>query len=370
LVGRIEKGDEPLEFLEHAKLEMFSDQVFCFTPNGEVVGLPRGATPIDFAYTIHTKVGNHCAGALVDGRRVPLWTRLRNGQQVEIVTAQGQSPSPHWEDIAQTGRAKAAIRRAMRGRLRNEQVALGRDLLTQALARDGREAGDKTFQVAAERLNQPSVDELLASVALGRLTAAQVVGSIYPAQPDGAAPAPVPSEAARVRGHGIRRSQAIRFCTCCWPLPGDRIMGVARRGGLIVHAVFCPMLEEVEDELERWHDLVWHDDAAQTSMNVSRLSLTLANEPGALGRVCTLVGEQQANIDNIAMTTRKPDFFQMNVDLEVRDTKHLSGILSALKAQSFVNHIERAIETPPDRSKSDPPAQRPLPLGEGVLPSH
>ncbi|MEM1300787.1 MAG: bifunctional (p)ppGpp synthetase/guanosine-3',5'-bis(diphosphate) 3'-pyrophosphohydrolase [Pseudomonadota bacterium] len=370
LVDRIEKGDEPQEFLEHAKLEMFSDQVFCFTPNGDVVGLPRGATPIDFAYAIHTKVGNHCAGASVDGRRVPLWTRLRNGQQVEIVTAQGQSPSPHWEDIAHTGRAKAAIRRAMRGRLRKEQVDLGRDLLTQALARAGREAGEKTFAVAAERLNQGTVDELLISLALGRLTAAQVISAVYPAQPEGAATIEAAPEAERVRGHGIRRSQAVRFCTHCWPIPGDRIMGVARRGGLVVHAVFCPMLEEVEDELERWHDLSWHDDAAQTAMNLSRIRLTLANEPGTLGQVCTLVGEQKANIDNLAMITRKPDFFQINVDLEVRDTKHLSGILSALKAQSFVNHVERAIERPPDRSSSDVAEQRRLPLGQGALTSH
>ena len=370
LVGRIEKGDEPQEFLEHAKLEMFTDQVFCFTPQGDVVGLPRGATPIDFAYAIHTKVGNHCAGAQVDGRRVPLWTRLRNGQQVEIVTTQEQSPSPHWEDIAQTGRAKAAIRRAMRGRLRKEQVALGRDLLTQAFERGGREAGDKSFQVAAERLNQPSVEDLLASLALGRVTAAQVVSAVYPAQPAGAPPTDPQPESARVRGHGIRRSQAVRFCNCCWPVPGDRIMGVTRRGGLIVHAVFCPLLEEVEEELERWQDLTWHEDAAQTTMNLSRIYLTLANEPGNLGKVCTLVGEQHANIDNLSMTTRKPDFFQMSVDLEVRDTKHLSGILSTLKAQSFVNHVERAIETPAERRSADLSSQSRLPLGQGSVPNH
>ena len=361
LVARLEKGDEPQEFLEHVKLDMFHDQVFCFTPKGDVIGLPRGATPIDFAYAVHTKVGDHCAGALVDGRRVPLWTRLRNGQQVEVVTAKVQSPSPHWEDIAQTGRAKAAIRRALRGRLRTEQIALGRDLAMQGFARAGRQAGDKTFAVAAERLNFAGPDEMLAELALGRLTMTQVIGAVYPAQPANDVQ-PAPTDTPRVLGRGIRRGQAIRFCDCCWPLPGDRIMGVSRRDGIVVHAVFCPMLEAFEDHLERWHDMQWHRDAAASPDNLARIQLTLANQPGALGEVCTLVGEQHANIDNLGMTTRNPDFFQMNMDLEVRDTKHLNDILSALRAQSFVNHVERAMGNAPNAAL-DGERQRRLPLG-------
>jgi len=369
LVARVEKGEEPLEFMEHVKLDMFHDQVFCFTPKGSVVGLPRGATPLDFAYEIHTKVGNHCAGALVDGRRVPLWTRLRNGQQVEIITAQGQSPSPHWEDIARTGRAKAAIRRALRERLRTEQTALGRDLATTALARAGREAGEKTFRAAAERLTYASVDDLLVDLAVGKLTAAQVIAAVYPAQPGAgeSVPAELESPVPRVHGRGIRRSRAIQFCTCCWPLPGDRIMGVARNDGIVVHAVFCPLLEEFENDLERWQDLNWSEDASKTAVNVARIELTLANQPGALGQVCTLVGEQRANIDNVSMTNRKPDFFRMYMDLEVRDTRHLGDILTALKAQSFVNQVARAT-TPPERSATAAGGvQRRLPLGQAAI---
>ncbi|MEM6622942.1 MAG: bifunctional (p)ppGpp synthetase/guanosine-3',5'-bis(diphosphate) 3'-pyrophosphohydrolase [Pseudomonadota bacterium] len=368
LVERIEKGDTPQEFLEHVKLEMFQDHVFCFTPKGDVVDLPRGATPIDFAYSIHTKVGNHTTSALVDGRRVPLWTRLRNGQQVEIMTAPAQSPSPHWEDIAQTGKAKAAIRRALRGRLRSEQVAFGRDLATTALARAGREAGAKTFKVAADRLNYDSADDLLVDVALGKVTAAQVIAAVYPAQTlpadDGTPP---PADAPRVQGRGVRRNQAVSFCTTCWPVPGDRIMGVSRKDGMVVHAVFCPMLEDFENELQHWQDLTWSEDASKTAVNLVRIELTLANEPGALGQVCTLVGEQNANIDNLAMITRKPDFFRIHLDLEVRDTKHLGGILTALKAQSYVNHVERAVSAP---TRPIPEEQRSLPLGRAALTGH
>jgi GTP pyrophosphokinase len=373
LVARLEKGDEPQEFLEHFKLDMFTDQVFCFTPEGDVIGLPRGATPIDFAYAIHTNVGNRCAGALIDGRRVPLWTRLRNGQQVEIITATGQTPSPHWEDMAQTGRAKSAIRRALRERLREEQVGLGRDLAEQSFARAGRSGGNKAFAAAAAKLGMASVETMLVHLATGEITGRQVVEAVYPSQPDATAPAPDPADAAQpVKAvvRGIRRGAAIRFCTCCWPIPGDRIIGLSRRGGVVVHAISCPMLAEFEDDLEHWHDLTWDTEASKKATNVARINLTLANQPGTLGAVCTLVGEQRANIDNLEVTLRKPDFFLMSVDLEVRDVRHLSDILTALRAQSFVNQVARAI-TPPERKPDEAAGEQPrLPLGSSPAPQH
>jgi GTP pyrophosphokinase len=374
LVERLEKGDEPQEFLEHVKLDMFTDQVFCFTPKGDVVGLPRGATPIDFAYAIHTNVGDQCAGALVDGRRVPLWTRLRNGQQVEVITAKGQTPSPHWEDMAQTGRAKSAIRRALRDRLREEQIGLGRDLAEQSFARGGRSGGKKAFAAAAAKLGFASVEAMLVDLATGEVTGRQLVEAVYPSQPDGAVPAPTaPTSAttpAKTIVRGIRRGAAIRFCTCCWPIPGDRIIGLSRRGGVVVHAISCPLLAEFEDDLEHWHDLSWDAEASKKTTNVARIDLTLANQPGTLGTVCTLIGEQQANIDNLGVTTRKPDFFLMSVDLEVRDVKHLSDILTALRAQSFVNQVERAITTPEREAEEAAEEQPRLPLGSSPAPQH
>jgi (p)ppGpp synthase/HD superfamily hydrolase len=353
---------------------MFTDQVFCFTPEGDVVGLPRGATPIDFAYAIHTNVGDRCAGALVDGRRVPLWTRLRNGQQIEIITAKGQTPSPHWEDMAQTGRAKAAIRRALRERLREEQIGLGGDLAEQSFARAGRSAGKKAFAAAAAKLGFSSVKEMLVRLATGEVTGRQLVEAVYPSQPDGTGPSsPGPAaETTLVKTivRGIRRGAAINFCTCCWPIPGDRIIGLSRRGGVMVHAISCPLLAEFENDLEHWHDLSWDPEASKTAANVARIDLTLANQPGTLGTVCTLIGEQQANIDNLGVTVRKPDFFLMSVDLEVRDVKHLSDILTALRAQSFVNQVERAISPPEHRSEETIDEQPRLPLGSRPATQH
>jgi GTP pyrophosphokinase len=357
LVARLEKGDEPAEFLEHVKLDMFTDQVFCFTPKGDVVGLPRGATPIDFAYAIHTRVGDHCAAAKVDGRRVPLWTRLRNGQQVEIVTAEGQRPSPHWIDMAHTGRAKQAIRRALREQLREEQVTLGRDIAAQAFARAGREAGSKTLAAAAERLSFASVDDMLAALARGDVTGRALVAAVYPDQPGPVEPEDAPREPA-MRLRGLRRGQAVRYCPACCPIPGDRVVGLATGGGVEVHAISCARLAAHEDALECWIDLGWDADAARQPVNHARIELTLANQPGALGAVCTLIGEQGANIDNLVITNRKPDFFLMSIIAEVRDVKHLSDILTALRAQDFVSHADRARSGPADGeapARAEPP---------------
>ena len=358
LVARLEKGDEPAEFLEHAKLDMFTDQVFCFTPQGDVIGLPRGATCIDFAYAIHTRVGDHCAGALVDGRRVPLWTRLRNGQQVEIVTAEAQSPAPHWEEIAQTGRAKAAIRRALREQRRAEEVALGREIAGQAFAEAGRRAGEKTYAAAAEKLGLAGPEALFAAVAQGRLTGQAVVATVYPGQQEQAPPVlPDPPPESRVRG--VARNRTVRYCATCHPVPGDRIVGLSAASGVTVHAIFCPVLAEHEDAAERWSDLAWAPDASSGANNLARIAVTLTNRPGTLGAVCMLIGEQRANIENLEITERRTDVFAMVVNLAVRDVKHLSDILVSLRAQDYVGSASRATGArTPGQGRTELPAPR------------
>ncbi|RMH23146.1 MAG: bifunctional (p)ppGpp synthetase/guanosine-3',5'-bis(diphosphate) 3'-pyrophosphohydrolase, partial [Gemmatimonadetes bacterium] len=180
LVERMEKGNTPKEFLEQVRLDMFHDQVFCFTPKGEVYGLPRGATPIDFAYAIHTRIGDTCVGAKVDGHRVPLWTRLRNGQSVEIIRVDASRPSPVWLDMAVTGRARAAIRRALREDERGEHIRKGREVLRQSFARRELDGGQKALETAARKLAFNSVDDMLAKVGAGELSGREVVGAVYP----------------------------------------------------------------------------------------------------------------------------------------------------------------------------------------------
>ncbi|TVQ57751.1 MAG: bifunctional (p)ppGpp synthetase/guanosine-3',5'-bis(diphosphate) 3'-pyrophosphohydrolase [Rhodobacteraceae bacterium] len=339
LVDRIEKGDQPQEFLEHVKLDMFYDQVFCFTPKGDVIPLPRGATPIDFAYAIHTRVGDSCVGAKIDGRRAPLWTRLRNGQAVEIIRADAQRPSPVWMDMAVTGRARSAIRRALREDARDENVRLGREIARQAFARRNREMTEKALETAARKLGRQNAEDLLEAVGAGELSGRRIVETLYPALAEENATPRIEAGAPTVRG--VRKGLAIRFGQCCHPIPGERVIGIRENGGVTVHVIDCETLAAHEQDLDRWLDLRWDEDAALFATHVARIDLTVANEPGALAALCTLIAERKANIDYLSTAERTPDFHRMVMDLEVRDAKHLSGILTALEAQPIVSAATR-----------------------------
>ncbi|HEU0222391.1 MAG TPA: bifunctional (p)ppGpp synthetase/guanosine-3',5'-bis(diphosphate) 3'-pyrophosphohydrolase [Paracoccaceae bacterium] len=342
LSEEIETADNPDELLEHVKLEMFQDQVFCFTPKGEVVRLPRGATPIDFGYAIHTRIGHSCVGAKVDGRRVPLWTRLKNGQQVEIIRAEGQRPQPTWEEIAVTGRAKSAIRRALKDERRAADIRMGREIARIAFERIGKPATEKALETAAKSLAAGRGEDLLARLGSAEITGHDVVKALYP---DLATPQPGGSRRTKPDGAiilGLEAGQRATHGNCCSPLPGERIVGIAERGrGVVVHAIDCPKLVDFEDQPDRWIDLRWNPEAGKSAVNHAAIEVILANDPGSLGRACTLIGELGANISDIDFTERKPDFYRIRVDLELRDVKHLNHITRALEAESVVTQVER-----------------------------
>ena len=343
LVERMEKGDQPKEFLEQVKLDMFHDQVFCFTPKGDVIGLPRGATPIDFAYAIHPRIGDSCVGAKVDGARVPLWTRLRNGQSVEVIRVEGSRPSPVWMDMAATGRAKAAIRRALRLEEREEYITRGREIARQAFERRDLAGGDKAVATAARKLGLGGVADVYAELGAGELTGRRVVGAVYPgiveAEQDIA-------EDMSDRPHhlvvGAPRGDDFRFGACCEPIPGDRIVGVRTRAGVEAHCIDCKTLVEHEEHPERWIDLGWDEDAAHLGGRTTNLDITLSNQAGVLGAVATLIGDHRANIENLATMERAPDFWRLQLSLTVRDVKHLSSIITALEAQTIVTEVHRS----------------------------
>ncbi len=336
LTERLDEGDTD-EFLEHVKLEMYSDQVFCFTPKGDVIQLPRGATPLDFAYAIHTRIGNSCVSAKIDGIRVPLWTRLKNGQSVEIITAEGQRPQASWIDIVTTGRAKAAIRRSLREEDRGRFVKLGQELARAAFDHVGKKATDKALRTAAKMLGLADENDLLARVGSAELPARRVVETLYPELAQAVA-----EEVDSGRPvAGLTADQAFRRANCCQPVPGERIVGITYRGqGVVVHAIDCPALEEFEDQTSRWVDLHWHSGRHKPVFTVS-LDLTISNDAGVLGRICTLIGEQKANISDLRFTDRKPDFYRLIVDVDLRDVEHLHMVMTALEAETDVAQISR-----------------------------
>ena len=330
--------DDHDEFLEHVKLEMYSDQVFCFTPKGEVIKLPRGATPLDYAYAIHTRIGHSCVGAKVDGLRVPLWTRLRNGQSVEIITAEGQRPQPTWIDIAVTGRAKSAIRKSLREEHRDRFIKLGRELTRAAFEHIGKKATDKALQTAAKELSLADASQLLEYVGSTELSAREVVQAIYPdlaAKKTKVQVDPKRSVAGLPRGANVKRAH------CCQPVPGERIVGIKHKGeGVFVHAIACETLAALEEEPDRWVDLHWHD-GLHPAENPVTLNATIGNEFGVLGRICTLIGERNANISDLHFIDRKPDYFRILIDVNVRDAEHLHGVMTAIDADTDVASLER-----------------------------
>ena len=325
------------DFLEAVKLEMYTDKVFCFTPKGEVVKLPKGATPIDFAYAIHTRIGNACVGGKVDGMRVPLWTRLKNGQSVEIITAEGQMPQGTWLDIATTGKAKTAIRRALREADRERFIKLGRELARSAFDNVGKKATDKALDTAARLLRYPNRDEVLARLGSAELTGRELVRAIYPelGEREGEK---VDSTRAVI---GLSPDQSFDRAPCCQPLPGERIVGITYRGrGVVVHAIDCEALAAYEDQPERWLDLHWHA-GKHPAIYTATLDVTIGNDAGVLGRICTLIGEQKANISDLEFVDRKPDFYRLLIGVDLRDAEHLHSLVTVLEAESDVAAVAR-----------------------------
>ncbi|MCC5986755.1 MAG: bifunctional (p)ppGpp synthetase/guanosine-3',5'-bis(diphosphate) 3'-pyrophosphohydrolase [Pararhodobacter sp.] len=330
-------GEDHDEFLEHVKLEMYADQVFCFTPKGDVVQLPRGATPLDFAYAIHTRIGHATVSAKVDGLRVPLWTRLRNGQSVEIITAEGQRPQASWLELVRTGRAKAAIRRSLREEDRERFIRLGRELMRVAFEHVGRRLTDKAIDTAARRLGMKDPQELLARIGSAETSARDVVEKLYPEL------ASLPGEEIDSARPviGLEPGQPFRRAACCQPVPGERIVGITYRGkGVVAHAIDCAVLAGLEDQPERWIDLRWHE-GRHAPVHTVAVEITLANSAGVLGRVCSLIGEQKANISDLRFVDRKPDFFRIFVEVDVRDAEHLHHILTVLSAETDVAEVLR-----------------------------
>jgi GTP diphosphokinase / guanosine-3',5'-bis(diphosphate) 3'-diphosphatase len=357
LLEILEHAGGPEEFLEHTKLEMFQDEVFCFTPKGDLINLPTGATPVDFAYAVHSEIGDKCVGAKINGRLMPLRTVLQNGDQVEIITSRAQTPSPTWERFVVTGKARARIRRFIRSKEREQYLELGRSILDRAFSAEGYECSDKALEGVLKNFKQASVDDLCAQVGAGNFNARAVVEAVLPGirKKRSFVEKVVPLARARhkkppTKGQGIPirgliPGMALHFAGCCHPLPGDRIVGVVTTGkGVTIHTIDCETLEEFAETPERWIDVSWDvgDGEADGAVHVGRVQVTVLNEPGSLGSLTTVIAKNEGNISNLKITNRTMQFFDILVDIEVRDVAHLIDIIAALRATPAVNSADRA----------------------------
>jgi RelA/SpoT family (p)ppGpp synthetase len=359
------EGSNPEEFLEHTKLELFHDQVFCFTPNGKLISLPRKATPIDFAYAVHTDVGNTAVGCKINGQIAPLTSELGNGDEVEILTAKAQTAPPTaWESIVVTGKARAAIRRATRAAVRTQYTGLGRRIVDRLFQRAKIAYSDEKLIGALPRLARASIEDVMSAVGRSELKASDVARAMYPDYKEERAAAmavkrkpesgwfglkrltsvkfkvPDPQGPA-IPIRGINSELPVRFAPNGGAVPGDRIVGILTPGeGITIFPIQSPSLSEFEDQPERWLDVRWDDDGTPQRFP-ARLSVQSVNEPGSLAQITQVIAEHDGNIDNIRMTRRAPDFTDVAIDLEVYDLKHLNAIIAQLRAKPIVAKAER-----------------------------
>jgi guanosine-3',5'-bis(diphosphate) 3'-pyrophosphohydrolase len=350
MVDLLERGDSAEEFLEHSRLNMYQDQVFCFTPKGDLISLPRGATPIDFAYMVHTDLGNTCVGAKVNGVHVPLHTPLRNGDQVEIITTKEQAPSPLWEQFVVTGRARAEIRRFLRHAQRGEHVKFGRKILQKMFADEGFEMSDKAIGEVAKKLRVSKADDVFADVGRGALRGHEVLEAVYPEikkDPDHKRATALSDPKARkpISIQGLTEGISYTLGQCCHPLPGDRIVGLLTPGeGVVIHTIDCAELEKAQSTMTDWLDVSWGRHAAEDAPSIARVAVRVKNEPGSLGTVMTVIGNNGGNIFNMKVTNRNALFFEFQVDIEVGDLAHLQNILGALRVNAAVESVDRVRE--------------------------
>ena len=352
LLEILEHAQDPEEFLEHTKLEIFQDQVFAFTPQGDLISLPRGSTPIDFAYAIHSQVGNHCVGAIINGRMVPLRTILQNGDQVEIRTSKTQVPSPSWERLVRTGKARAHIRRFTRTQQRDQYVNLGRSLLHKVFNSEHVDFSEKLLESVLGSFHLSSLDDLYAQVGENIITPLSVVRVAAPGH--GVTPvveeeilpkrASVSKESKQTQSMSIRGlipGMAIHYAGCCHPLPGDKIVGIVMTGrGVTIHTYDCPNLQAYAHEPDRWIDVSWDNQEGQAA-HIGRLFVLLAHKTGALAQLTSIISAHKANIVNLRFHSRSEDFYEVILDIEVKGSDHLSNILAALRASSYIQTVER-----------------------------
>lgn len=354
LLELLNHSSDPNEFLEHTKIAMYQDQVFCFSPKGDLITLPKGATPIDFAYAVHSGVGDTCVGVKINGKISPLRTVLQNGDQVDILTAKNQTPSAEWERIAVTAKAKAAIRRYLRAAQRQQLIEAGRTLLNAAAKEYNMTFTDKDLSSVLAQHKQKTIEDLLAATGEGLLSATDLFHQIHPEvkmslyqktmalfrkAPDKTS---VPPSGKNMPVTGLFPGLSYSFAKCCHPVPGDKIVGIVTTGkGITIHTQDCPVLEKFSDEPERWMDVGWNSDILKDRLLPVRIKVALADQPDSMPELMTILAQQSAPVSNLSTQKRGDGWIDLIVDIEVREKEHLEAVLQALRSSEKVSSVSR-----------------------------
>jgi len=338
LIEIVDASHDAEELLEHTRMAIYQDRIFAFTPKGALHQLPKGATPVDLAYSVHTDLGSMAVGAKINGRHMPLRTVLNNGDVVEIIKSKASSPQLSWLSFVVTGKARAAIRRAVRAKEREEIAAIGRKLFDEIASRLPTKVGKKAIREAVTRLGLDDEEDLMVAIGTAKLSDRQVMEALVPGSAANlGAPEEWPRQERAISIRGLTPGVAFRLAECCHPVPGDRIVGLKRPGeGVEVHAIDCLSLADGIDA--DWLDLSWGE---RTTGAIGQIRAVLFNRPGTLAEMTGIFAHAHANIVRLEMTSRDDLFGTYEVELEVNDLAHLTRIVSALRASEAVASAER-----------------------------
>ena len=342
---------EAEDFIEHTKLEMYEDQVFCFTPKGEIIALPKNATPVDFAYSLHSDIGNTCAGAKINGNIAPLKTILENGDQVEIIASKNQVPSITWEKFVVTAKAKLEIKRFIRSKQRKEYTSLGKAILSKFFLNNGKTLKEEEIRENLYMFHKKNIEDLYSAIGEGSISRDDVFKGLYGHNKSKFSnlkdkfsffkfnKKPASTESS-ILIKGMMPGTAFNLATCCNPLPGDRIVGLLDSGkGIIVHTADCDKLDNDQSQ-EKWIEVSWDKDNGDHKHS-SRLKMTITNETNSLAIICDAIAKYNSNISNLKFITRSQDFFELLLDIEVMGVTQLSNIIASLRAKECVHYVER-----------------------------
>lgn len=350
LLSILEQNNDPETFLQNTKLAMYYDQVFCFTPKGKLIALPKGATTVDFAYMVHSDIGNKCVGAKVNGKIVPLKTQLVNGDQVEIITSKHSTVSLSWEKFVVTGKAKGEIQKVIQKQLKGQHIKLGKTIISKVLKANKIEEENKAIEAACKFFSK-TPDELFFAVGEGTISREEVVKLVIPKKSRLSSTLSLLKFAKKssfrsedenvIPIKGLIPGMAMHYAKCCHPLPGDKIVGIVHTGsGITIHTSDCEMLNNFASMPEKILDLTWDNNKSNIPF-ISRIKVLLLNEPESLATLAGEIAKNGGNITNFKILSRNSNYFELIFDIEVKSLAHIEVIINALRIKEAIQYADR-----------------------------
>jgi GTP pyrophosphokinase len=342
LVELMDNSSSQDELIENSKIKLFRHNIYVFTPKGDVIELPKNATSVDFAYSVHSEVGDKCVATKINGKLQPLKKTLNNGDQVEIITSDNSDPSPLWERFAVTSKVKSQLRRFVRSKKIEEHRTFGKKIITNQFKQEDIEFTENALIKVLKNFNCKTIENLYELVGSGSITSTSILKNIFPELKLKSKKSKFENTSQGIKLKGLTLGMTYHLAGCCSPIKGDKIVGIVTAGlGVSIHTIDCEILDSYSDSPERWLEISWDSDNDNETLSISRIKIIIKNKAGGLGKVTTAIAKNNGNISNIHFTTRKIDFFEIVIDIEVRDKTHLDNIIAALRLLNEVSSLER-----------------------------